>query len=115
MEARQLALALAAEDARRAAMQAELEGAASSPPLTAGLAQSMPIETFEAEYEIGDEIGRGAFSSVRNAVSRRDQRSWAVKIMLKQRITNHRTSEQQMRRDEKAALLASKKTGSAGA
>ena len=47
-----------------------------------------------------------AFSSVRCAVSRRDQRSWAVKIMLKQRISNHRTSEQQLRRlrDELRAL-----------
>ena len=61
MEARQLALALAAEDARRAALQKEMEEeqAAGEERLTAGLLQSMPFEQFEADYEVGDEIGRG--------------------------------------------------------
>ena len=75
MEARQLALALAAEDARREALQAEMEqteGALSG--LTLGLPQSMPIAEFEAEYETREEIGRGAFSVVRTAVSKRNQK-----------------------------------------
>ena len=61
MEARQLALALQAEDARRAALQADMEKQAAEGDefLTTGLSQSMSLEAFESEYEIGDEIGRG--------------------------------------------------------
>ena len=74
MEARQLALALAAEDARRQALQietAQQESAMSG--LALGLPQSIPYDEFDAEYEIRDAIGRGAFSVVRHAVSRKDQ------------------------------------------
>eukprot|EP00966_Prymnesium_polylepis_P169613 3921866-Prymnesium_polylepis.1 len=70
MEARQLALALQAEDARRAALQVDMERQAAEGDefLTTGLSQSMSLEAFEAEYDIGDEIGRGVRAARRQSV-----------------------------------------------
>ena len=59
MEARQLALALAAERASRRSSRRWKRNRRAEGRLTAGLLQSMPFEQFEADYEVGDEIGRG--------------------------------------------------------
>lgn len=74
----------------------------------AGASRLASAEEFEAKYEMGAELGHGAFSVVHAVTSREDGREWAVKVMLKQRMSAHRTGEQQLRRlrDEMRALVS---------
>lgn len=50
------------------------------PPAIPTFGKLQPIEQF---YEIGEVLGKGAFSEVRNCVERSSGRQWAVKIMKK--------------------------------
>merc|ERR1711879_299457 len=45
-----------------------------------------PITVFQEKYEVGDVLGRGAFSVVKNVTSKRSGRKYAVKIIDKKNV-----------------------------
>lgn len=103
-----LALAIAADDAQR---EFDREQAQQLRHMTAGVGRhatySSSSSEFEAAFDLGAEIGRGAFSTVQTVISRADGREYAAKLMAKSRLASESGDHAPRRlRDEIRALSA---------